>query len=298
MLRPGQRFGLSCALATPFGGEGYVDEPLLATQARWCLAEGCDSVTVFGTTGEGASLDLPARSRALESLIAAGIEPGKHLVGGVAATSVHDATAQARAFLDAGCRAILLPPPFYFKGVTEDGLFAWYAGVFEQLGGRARDVVLYHIPAVTAVDVTVGLVGRLRRAFPDVIAGVKDSSGDRATAEALLGEHGELAILIGDERLLARGVANGAAGAISGMANICPGHLQAMIATSREDARVSSAVDEVLRYPVAAAIKALVAHRTGNREWLRMRPPLSPLSVEDMRRLGASYDAIFVAKAA
>lgn len=298
MVGSGERFGLSCALATPFRGDGSVDGRLLAAQARWCLAEGCGSVAVFGTTGEGASVDLAARGRALEDLLGARIEPEGQLVGGVAATSVEDAAAQAGMWLEAGCRAILLPPPFYFKGVAEEGLFAWFAGVFERLGGRARDVLLYHIPAVTAVEVTVGLVGRLRRAFPEVVAGVKDSSGDRATADALLAEHADLAILIGDERLLARGVAKGAQGAISGLANVCPGQLGKLVATGRDDARISSVVDAMLEYPVTAAVKALVAHRTGDRAWLRVRPPLSPLSVEDMRRLGAAYDAIFVAEAA
>lgn len=297
-MATGERFGLSAALTLPVTAKGAVDLGRLAGHARWCLGTGCASVTAFGTTGEGASLGMSAREQVLGALIGAGLDPRRAIVGGVAASSMHNAILQTRLLMDADCRAVLLTPPFYFKGVTDDGLFAWFARVFEKLGPQARDVLLYNIPTVTAVPLSVELVGRLRTAFPQVVAGVKDSSGDFAYTERLLAAHGDLTILIGDERGLAAGVRLGGQGAISGLANVCPQELAAMIGEARDDPRILQLVDEVLRHPVVPAVKALVAHRTGDPAWLNVRPPLVALDAATAGKLGAACDAIFAARAA
>lgn len=253
---------------------------------------------MFGTTGEGPSLGMTARDRIIGALVGSGIDPRRRILGGVAASSMHDAIMQARQLLDADLRGILLAPPFYFKGVSDDGLFVWFAKVLEKLAGRARDVVLYNIPSVTQMTLSVDLVGRLREAFPKVVAGVKDSSGDWAYTERLLERHGDLAILIGDERSLAAGIRRGAEGAISGLANIRPRELVAMIGHGRDDARISEVVNEVLKYPVIPAVKALISHRTGDPAWLAVRPPLVAMSGSDAARLGRACDAPFAAEAA
>ena len=149
----------------------------------------------------------------------AGIAP-QAIIGGVMSASQDDALDQTRLIPDAACKAVLLAPPFYFKGVSDDGLFAWFSGLFNKLGDQARDVILYNIPSVTAVSLSVSLIGRLRTAFPHVVAGVKDSSGDWPYTQSLLAAHSDLVILIGDERHLAHGVRLGAQGAISGLANV------------------------------------------------------------------------------
>jgi 4-hydroxy-tetrahydrodipicolinate synthase len=279
------RFGLSCALVTPFAPDGAVEVARLAAHARDGLARGCASVTLFGTTGEGASLGLGEREAALGALLAAGVAPGA-IVGGLAAAAVEDAAAQGRMLAEASVRALLVPPPFYFKGVPEDGVFAWYAALFARLGGSARDVLLYNIPSVTQVALSPGLVGRLRRDFPEVILGVKDSSGDWPGTQALLAEHRDLAILVGDERHLARGVRLGAQGAISGLANVMPEMLLPLAREGTEDPRVGAVVDLVLAHPVTPAVKALVAHRTGEAAWRRVRPPLAALDAEAAAALG------------
>jgi 4-hydroxy-tetrahydrodipicolinate synthase len=293
-----ERFGLSAAMTLPFTAKGAVDFKRLADHARWCLASGCGSVTAFGTTGEGASLGLSAREQVIGALIGAGIDARRSVVGGVSASSMHEAIVQTRLLMDADCRAVLLAPPFYFKGVTDEGLHAWFARVFEKLGTQARDVILYNIPSVTAVPLSIELIGRLRADFPEIVSGVKDSSGDFTYTKQLLAAHGELAILIGDERNLSEGVRLGAQGSISGLANICPGDLNTMIASGRDDARIPLIVEEVLKYPVTPAVKALVAHRTGDASWLNVRPPLVAMDPAVAARLGATFDAIFAAKAA
>lgn len=292
------KFGLSCALTTPFLANGDVDNDRLVAHAKTCLAEGCDSVTAFGTTGEGASFGLAERVRTMTALTKAGIDARSQIVACVSSASQQDALDQITAMLDANCRSLLLPPPFYFKNVSDDGLFAWFAGLFEKLGDRARDVILYNIPSVTAVALSVDLIGRLRTAFPRVITGVKDSSGDWPYTQALLAAHSDIAILIGDERHLAQGVQLGGQGAISGLANLLTPRLLPLVREGREDPAIIVLVTELLRYPVTPAVKALVALKTNDDAWRRTRPPLTAIPQPDAMRLGDAFAAIILNKAA
>lgn len=292
------RFGLSVALATPFAEDRSIDLPRFVAHGRQSLADGCTSLTVFGTTGEGASLGLNERQRALGALVGAGVDPKTQLVVGIAASSVEDAIAQGRAGLMLGCPNFLLAPPFYFKGAGDEGLFDWFAAVLLGLGPKAGNVILYHIPQVTSVGLSMDLVEQLKNAFPQQIAGVKDSSGDWDNAQALLKQHGDLHILIGDERLLAKAMNLGASGAITGLANIAPDLMLPLI-DGIEEPRVNAMVDEVLPYAVTAAVKALVGHRRNDPiAWSRMRAPLKSLGKAECLKLFAAIDAIRAKRAA
>lgn len=240
---------------------------------------------------------MQERQRVLTAMIAAGIAPSQ-IVMGVLVDAAEDAAAQASQALAHGVRNILLAPPSYFKNVSDDGLFKWFAAVFTMLGAHARDVIVYNIPSVTMVPLSISLVGRLRDAFPDVVIGVKDSSGDWPYTETLLKTHGDLIILIGDERHLARGVRLGGQGAISGMANLLPREVQAMAEQGIDDANVERFVEELVRYPVIPSIKAILARMTKDESWLAVRPPLVPISKEDCDKLFAAFGASFRAKAA
>jgi 4-hydroxy-tetrahydrodipicolinate synthase len=284
-------FGLSAALITPFRANGAVDLPRLLRHARHVLAEGCDSITLFGTTGEGFSIGMRERAAMAGAILGGGIEPGQ-LYAGVTSTTVADAVEQSRLALGFGARGLLLAPPFYFKDPGEDGLFAWFSQVIEGIGADARGVILYHIPGQTAVPLSVGLVDRLKRAFPGVIAGVKDSSGDKATAAAFLAAHGELAILVGDERQLAEAMRNGAQGSICGLANLAPRLLVAAIHGRKDNPLIVPLVDLIVSYPVLPAVKGLVAHIHGDDGYARMRAPLVDLPAADRAALIAAYEAI------
>jgi 4-hydroxy-tetrahydrodipicolinate synthase len=290
-------FGLSCALATPFLPDGGIDTPRLVQHARNCLREGCSSITVFGTTGEGSSLGLAERSKVIAALQEAGVA-SRAIVGGVMSASQDDAADQTRILMGADCKAVLLAPPFYFKGVSDDGLFAWFSGLFDKLGTQARDIILYNIPSVTAVSLSVSLIGRLRAAFPGVVTGVKDSSGDWPYTQGLLAAHSDLVILIGDERHLAHGVRLGAQGAISGLANVIAPRLLGLVQQDKEDPAVVQLVNDVVKYPVIPAVKALVAAKTGDDNWLRMRSPLVDLPPADAAALAGIYSSVFAEKAA
>lgn len=287
-----ERFGLSCAIATPFGSTGSIGHATLTRHAQWCLAEGCDGVTLFGTTGEGFSLSLNERGEVLEAFRQAGFDMRRQVCAGIMATSVEEAAAQAAKALSSNVKALLLAPPFYLKGVGDDGVFAWHSALFDALGDKARDVILYHLPYHTGVAITLDLIERLRAAFPSVICGVKDSAGDWHHTEQLLARHGDIAILVGDERHLARAVRQGGQGAISGIANAEAGRLRAMVHEEREEPRISQLVELVLSLPTLPAIKGLVAHRTSDMGWLDVRPPLVPLTPMQFKILAAQYDGI------
>ncbi|UFN50592.1 dihydrodipicolinate synthase family protein [Roseomonas sp. OT10] len=291
------RFGLGCAIATPVQEDGAIDLPRLTAQARWCLDQGCDSLTLFGTTGEGSSFGLAPREAAFAALARAGIPAPERLLAGILAVSEEDVAAQAEQALAAGCRGLLLAPPYYFRETSDDMLFEWFGRVLKPLHGRTK-VYLYHIPGMTGVPLSVDLVGRLKSAFPGTVAGVKDSSGDWSNAEALLSTHRDLQLLFGDERLLARAFRLGGSGTICGMANIAPELIGPAVREGRDEPRIAELVGVFLAFPVIPAIKAGIAHRTGEADWVRTRAPLAPLDEAAVRRLGGMLDGLLAARAA
>ena len=291
--KPTSQFGLSCALALPLKPDSNIDFSRLGQHARRSLDTGCSSITVFGTTGEGPSISLNEREQILETLSTAGIPLRQQVLAGIAAASIGDAAQQARLLIERDCRGMLLAPPFYFKNVTDEGLYRWFSRLFDTIGSQIHDVFLYHIPSVTQAPLSVELIARLKTAFPQVIAGVKDSGGDWAYTEKLLRTHSDLVILIGDERHLAAGLRLGAQGAISGLANLFPERLSQLIESKQDDGAVVELVNEVLQFPVTPAVKALLAYRLNDPAWLMMRPPLVALTKQEAAHLADAYRRLF-----
>lgn len=277
------KIGTSAAMLSPLTPTGAVDWERLAAHARRLLGTGMNVVTAFGTTGEGVSIARDERFELYDRLGVAGIAPGQ-LVECVYGPSAADAGSHARRALAAGCAGLLLTPPFYFKGVGEEGVYRWFAEVFEVAGAACRDVILYNIPALTGVSIGAGLTGRLRRAFPEVIAGVKDSSGDWDHTLSLLAEHRDLAILVGHEGHLADAVRHGASGAISGIANVAP-NLVARLVGGAHDPLIDEALRVVLSMPVVPALRAILATQTGDAVWRQPRAPLVEITgAEELAR--------------
>jgi 4-hydroxy-tetrahydrodipicolinate synthase len=267
-------FGVSVALLTPFTASGDIDAARLGAHARALLDRGADSVTLYGTTGEGASIGQAERTIGIEALLSAGC-PAPRIVLGVCATSVSDAVAQVAEGSRYGIAEYLLLPPFYFKGNSDEGLHDWHAQIFARADTNAR-FILYHIPQVTGVGLSINLVGRLAATAPGRLRAIKDSSGDWNNAKALL-DLGALTVLVGDERLLHRAMALGAGGAITGMANLYPERMKRIVDTATEDAALSEEVGRIVSVPVIPALKAVIAARSGEPAWERLRAPLSPL---------------------
>lgn len=272
-----RKFGVSTALLTPFSETGAIDTDLLGAHAARMLKEGADSVTLFGTTGEGASIGLSERAAGIEALLAAGCPAGK-IVLGIAANSVPDAAQQVGEGRRYGISSYLLLPPFYFKGPTEEGLFNWHMQLFQKTD-PAANFILYHIPQVAGVGLMAALVGRLAAAADGRVQAIKDSSGDWENARSLLAI-GSVPVLVGDERILHKAVAEGASGAITGMANLYPARMKRIVDTAQEDPAISEEVTRIVSVPVIAALKAVIASRTGDAAWERLRAPLMPLGNE------------------
>ncbi len=287
-------FGVSAALTTPFGEDGSIDTARLVAHAHAALASACDSVTLFGTTGEGASISASERLQVLRAMIRSGVDPSK-VVLAIQSCSPADTIQQAAHAFTERCTTFLIAPPFYFKAVTDDGLFRWFSSVISELRGKEIRVILYHIPQITEVPLSIDLTRRLKSAFPNQVYAVKDSAGDFDNTSALLAD-ARLAVLVGDERHLARATALGAQGTISGLANVESERLAAILETARPDSRVDALVNTIAKYPVIPALKVLVSHRTGDDAWLRVRPPLTELQDVEVEDVARVYDRMVAPK--
>ncbi len=285
--------GLWCAMLTPLDRNGGVDHPRLVDHARRLLARGVDGLAPFGTTGEGQSFGVGERAAGLSALFAAGI-PGAKLVAATGCAALSETITLTRHGVQSGCAACLVLPPFFFENVSDDGLFAWYARVIEAVGDNRLRVLLYHIPQVTRVPLSVDLVARLAKAFPGIIAGVKDSSGDLANTLALLARVPQLAILVGHEPHLPQAVRAGGAGTICGVANTYPALVRALLSpnvTKADEERIATFIDISFRQPLLPAFKTIVAAQTGDASWYAMCPPHLPLDESRRRTLLAALAA-------
>ncbi|HQR12168.1 MAG TPA: dihydrodipicolinate synthase family protein [Casimicrobiaceae bacterium] len=277
--------GMWCAMLTPLDAAGGVDAQLLVAHARSLLSRGVDGVAPFGTTGEGQSFSSGERIAGVDALLAAGI-PASRVVAATGCAALPETIALTRHGVQSGCAACLVLPPFFWKDVSDEGLYAWYSRVVEAVGDSRLRIYLYHIPQVTGTPLSVDLIERLAQAFPGIIAGVKDSAGNWANTEALLARTPQLAILVGHEPHLPRLLRAGGAGTICGVANLFPDLVRALFSpsvTAGDEARVTKFIEIAFRQPLMAGFKAILAEQTRNSTWRAVRPPLVPL--DDTARL-------------
>ncbi len=267
-------FGISAALVTPFNADGSINLSDATRHAKRVIDSGANGVTLFGTTGEGASIGLSERAAMLDQISGSAVDAARITVC-ICATDLEQARAQAEQALARGVRKLLLTPPFYFKGIDDQALYSWLTSFIASLEPNDVQIILYHIPQVTQVGLSLPLVRRLKERFGDTIFGIKDSSGDWSNSQALL-KFDDLAILIGDERLLAKAAPLGGAGAISGMANLMAGLLAEIVHSGIQNNAMCELVDEVVRHPVTPLVKALVGAVYGEGIWENVRAPLSP----------------------
>jgi 4-hydroxy-tetrahydrodipicolinate synthase len=282
--------GLWCAMLTPLDRDGSVDQARFARHARWLLAQGVDGLAPFGTTGEGQSFSMAERAAGLSALLAAGI-PADRIAAATGCAALSETIALTRQGVQSGCVGCLVLPPFFFKDVPDEGLFAWYARVIEAVADPRLRIFLYHIPQVTGVPLSVGLVARLAAAFPGVIAGVKDSEGNWAHTSALLERVPQLAILVGHEPHLPRLLRAGGAGTICGVANVYPALVRALLSpdvTAADEERIATFIEIAFRQPFLPAFKSILAARMRDPAWLALRPPQMALEEGTRRSLLAA----------
>ena len=284
--------GLWCATLTPVTRDGAIDHRRFAAHVHSLFAQGVDGIAPFGTTGEGQSFAADERSAGLDALLAAGV-PAARIVAGTGCAALPETIALTRHAVAAGCIGCLVLPPFFWKDVTDDGLYGWYADLIERVADPRLRLFLYHLPQVSSVPLSPGLVARLGTAFPDVVAGVKDSEGNWAHTSALLAAAPRLTIVIGHEPHLPRLIRAGGAGTICGVANIYPGLVRALLAPTvspDDEARIVQFIEIAFRQPFLAAFKSMVADRLHDPEWRHVRAPLVALDDAQRRALRAALD--------
>ena len=272
--------GLWCATLTPVGNDGRIDHARFAEHVRWLFTQGVQGIAPFGTTGEGQSFSLDERRAGVDALLAAGIA-GSRIVSGTGCASLPETIALSKHAVQAGCKACLVLPPFFWKDPSDDGLFAWYAQLIEGVADPRLRVMLYHLPQVSSVPLSVDLVARLAAAFPGVVAGIKDSEGNWDNTAALLERAPQITVVIGHEPHLPKLMRAGGAGTICGVANVFPKLVAALLgasASTSDDERILKFIDIAFRQPFLAGFKSMVADRTGDTTWRNVRAPLVGLT--------------------
>jgi len=290
--------GVLVPVLTPFMASGDPDAGRFTAFCRWLLDQGAGGLAIFGTTSEANSMSPGERMALLDHLVEAGI-PAEKLMPGTGACAMTDAAALVRHAVGHGCGGVLMLPPFYYKPVSDDGIFAFVSGVIEWVGSAALKVYLYHIPPVAVVGYSLELVGRLIKAYPQTVVGLKDSSGDWSNTVALLDRYPGFAIFPGSEVFLLDALRKGGAGCITATGNINVSGIARLYAnwqTPQADAlqaEVTNVRKTMQAYPMVPALKRVVAHFHDDPDWAAVRPPLvaldraqSPALIADLGKIG------------
>lgn len=281
--------GLISPVLTPFNDDLSLAQDLFISHSKWLLADGgCSGLAPFGTTGEALSVGIEERMAMLEALIADGVDPAC-LIPGTGLTNLPDTARLTRHAADQGCLGAMILPPFYFKGVSDDGIYNYYKELIRMVDHPDLKIYLYHIPQVANVGLSIDLVKRLYSDFPEVV-GIKDSSGDWDNTAALLDIEG-LVVYPGAELPVIEAVRRGAPGCISATANLNGVGINEVIqlchkgdyaAAEEKHVKVKEVRLLFQDYAPIPAQKALLARWSGDARWSNLRPPLIPASSDSI----------------
>ncbi|MGY2046617.1 dihydrodipicolinate synthase family protein [Methylobacterium sp. JK268] len=291
--------GVFCAALTPLDRDLAPNLPAFTAHCRHLLDEGCHGVALLGTTGEANSFSSDERRALLEAVVAGGIAPDR-LMPGTGVAALTETVALTRHALSLGVTTVVMLPPFYYKGVSEDGIVAAYSEIVERIGDARLRVILYHIPQVSGVPIPHGAIATLRERYPHTVVGIKDSAGDLANMTAMVDRFPGFSVLAGADPLMLPLLKAGGAGAITATSNLVARELRFVFdhhadparagEVEAAQARVVEARERASRFPQMASLKALVAARTGDPGWQRLRPPLLPLTEAERAALIGGED--------
>ncbi len=292
--------GVLAPVVTPFDHDLNPDTARFIAHCKWLIAQG-SGLAAFGTNSEANSLSVNERLALLEALLAAGVDP-QRMMPGTGCCALSDSVKLTEHAVKAGCAGVLMLPPFYYKGVSDEGLYRNYSEIIERVGDDRLRIYLYHIPPVAVVGITPKLVERLLKKYPTAIAGMKDSSGDWNNTKTFLDNFAKQGfdVFAGSESFLLANMKNGGAGCISATANVNPAAIDKLYREWKSaDAEAQQKALDVVRgtfgnskYLMIAALKAGVAQYSGDASWATVRPPLVELSKEQRASLAAELKAI------
>ena len=283
--------GVLAPVVTPFKADLSPDASRLIAHCRWLLAQNV-GLAVFGTNSEANSMSVDEKIDLLDEIVASNVDPAR-MMPGTGCSAITDSVRLTAQATKLGCAGVLMLPPFYYKGVSDEGLFRNFAQVIERVADSRLRIYLYNIPPVSQVAITVALIERLLTAYPGTIAGAKDSSGDWSNTQAYIDNFAAdgFDVFPGAETFLLQGMRNGGAGCISATANVNPGAIARLFETWQDpdaDAQQTH-LNEVrgifAKYPMIPALKAAIAHYGGDESWATVRPPLVELTSEQRASL-------------
>lgn len=276
-------YGIFAPVLTP------VHEDLSPDPERWIalcqrlLHDGCHGLCPFGTTSEANSFSVEERIDLLEQLIESHV-PAAQLMPGTGCCALPDTVRLTTHAVRIGCGGVLVLPPFYYKGMSDDGLFRSFSEVIERVGDTRLRIYLYHIPPVAQVGISLNLIERLVTAYPETVVGIKDSSGDWNNLQAILTNFPGFGAFTGNEKFLLATLRGGGVGSINAVANVIPQPQRKLYEQWQSPAapQMQAEIDQLRQvmqpYPTIAAMKQIVADLQDDPGWLHVRPPLSNLS--------------------
>jgi 4-hydroxy-tetrahydrodipicolinate synthase len=283
--------GVLSPVVTPFTRDLHPDPERFLAHCRWLLGQNC-GLAVFGTNSEANSLAVEERMALLETLLSAGLDPAR-MMPGTGCCALTDTVRLTAHAVKAGCAGVLMLPPFYYKDVSDEGLYRHFAEIIERVGDARLRIYLYHIPPVAVVGITPILVERLLKRYPSAIAGMKDSSGDWNNTKTMLDRFAASGfdVFPGSESFLLAGMRHGAAGCISATANVNPAAIdqlyrnwQSASAEPQQEA-LNTVRKTVGQYVMIPALKQVIAHYADDPEWVTVRPPLTELTAAQAKQV-------------
>jgi 4-hydroxy-tetrahydrodipicolinate synthase len=287
--------GVLAPVLTPFKRNLAPDRELFVRFCRWLHGKGV-GLAIFGTNSEANSMSVEERCDLLAVVIAAGL-PARALLPGTGSCAIPDSVRLSAEAAKAGCAGVLMLPPFYYKAVSEEGLFAAYCEVVERVGDQRFKILLYHIPQLSGVPILPGLIERLIKRYPGVFIGMKDSSGDFSTTKTVIERFPGFKVYCGSERFLLATMRAGGAGCISATANVNPAAIAVLQRSWRQEnaddlqAALAEFRNVFEAYPTIAALKTAVARFGAAESFAELRPPLTRLTQDQGDALVSSLSA-------
>ena len=298
MSAPDRLQGIFSPVLTPFGRDRMPDADRFVRHCRWLLDQDV-GLAVFGTNSEAASLAMAEKRALLDALLEAGLPAGR-MMPGTGACALPEAIELTRHAVQAGCGGVLMLPPFYYKGVSDEGVYRAFATVIDAVADERLRVYLYHIPPVSQVPISLAVIDRLLKAYPRAIAGVKDSSGDWKNTSAMIEQFQPRGfdVFAGSETFLLANMRAGGAGCITATGNVNPGAMVDLYRTWREESADAkqAALDATravfAKFPMIPAMKAAIAWKAGSEDWTLVRPPLVELDRSQRDALQEGLSAV------
>ena len=273
------------AVLTPFNKDLSIDKKLFISHCEFLLKNNI-SLAPLGTTGEANSVSVSEKIDLIKTIGSSDL-PKEKIIIGTGNTSFVDAALLTKTAVENKIYSVLLLPPFYYKNVSDEGVYQYYKQIINTVKSKNLRVFLYNIPQVSGVTISIDLVNRLKKEFSDTITGIKDSSGNFENTKKYK-EIKNFVVYPGSEKFLYDGLHIGCSGCISATTNVNieAAKLINSFDKSEEESinkRIKAVRDIFEKYPVIAALKATKIKEDSN--WSNIRPPLVALSDQQKSNL-------------